>query len=318
MTIIQKINPINKEEEKEKHLFDPLYNPQFEYEEEVTAEEYASYGGISDKYISQVKHILDEVLEEYGSEDNYLDTVEGKVMGVEDVRQAVQEYAQRLEMDQEITFHFSNTFVARTSVFQRELRMRLPIEYREHAFSGTLHHELGTHLLRTINHKQFLPQLKELNIARNYMETEEGLAMIHQLLDLEDKRIWLSALFYYATWYGSEHSFAELNKELAQYVSNPERRWKACLRVKRGLKDTSQPGAFSRNQLYFSGFVEVLQWLTENEYDPTLLYVGKVGLADVPLLAEVPVEQVKLPFFTKDRKKYQQAIKEMVKQNKLG
>ena len=47
-------------------------------------------------------------------------------------------------------------------------------------------------------------------------------------------------------------SFRELYQELEEYIDDPQRRWEECLRVKRGLCDTSQPGAFCKDQVWQS------------------------------------------------------------------
>jgi hypothetical protein len=149
------------------------------------------------------------------------------------------------------------------------------------------------------------------------METEEGLAVIHQLLSFPDKYAWITALYYYASWYGNTHSFSELDKELQQFLSDQDRRWKMCLRVKRGIKDTSQPGAFSRNQLYFSGFVKVLRWLAAHEYDPTRLFIGKIAVEDIPLVEQIDLSVLKIPTMLVDKKKYAENVKEIIKVNKI-
>ena len=49
----------------------------------------------------------------------------------------------------------------------------------------------------------------------------------------------------------SRLSFRELFEELQDYIDDPQRRWEECLRVKRGLHDTSLPGAFCKDQVSF-------------------------------------------------------------------
>ncbi len=48
-----------------------------------------------------------------------------------------------------------------------------------------------------------------------------------------------AALHYYACYQASVLSFEELYKNLAKYITNSEERWKECVRVKRGIEDTS-------------------------------------------------------------------------------
>ena len=71
-SIISKINPINKEEERLKFLFDSQYNPQFEYVEKIRPDEYSYYGHISDRYVDIAKSIMDAVVKKYGSEEEFI------------------------------------------------------------------------------------------------------------------------------------------------------------------------------------------------------------------------------------------------------
>lgn len=52
-------------------------------------------------------------------------------------------------------------------------------------------------------------------------------------------------------------SFEELHTTLKKYVSNPLRLWKQCVRVKRGIKDTSKKGGMFKDQVYLRGAIEL-------------------------------------------------------------
>jgi hypothetical protein len=67
-----------------------------------------------------------------------------------------------------------------------------------------------------------------------------------------------SALNYYAAFMAKELSFVELFKALERYVETPQSRWKFCLRVKRGLTDTSMKGGLYKDQVYLEGAIKVL------------------------------------------------------------
>ena len=65
------------------------------------------------------------------------------------------------------------------------LNIKLPIQYREKYLSGTLHHEIGTHLIRTLNNrKQRYHKIRTPPSMREMLESEEGLACVNQLIDL--------------------------------------------------------------------------------------------------------------------------------------
>lgn len=318
MTLIQKINPINKEQEKKKFLFDPLYNPQFEYEEEIDPDEYDKFGSISDRYLSEATFILDSLIKKFGTEQKYLDEVEGEVMERSEVEDLVQKYLKDNAISTQLKVVFSRKFVSRTSINDKELSIRLPIDYRKKAFPGILDHEIGTHYFRRLNENlsPWYKNRKEYGMS-NYMETEEGLAVIHQMLDLEYPYLWLSSLYYIGSWWGASESFSTLNKNLEKYIQDPERRWKMCLRIKRGLKDTSQPGSFSRNQNYLTGVIRVLQYLEANDYNPRPLYAGKIDIKDVG--KSQGDRQIILPKFleTINTEKYKKDIVRLKKLNFL-
>lgn len=103
----------------------------------------------------------------------------------------------------------------------------------------------GTHYLRSCNNRQQQwanwKRRRELNL-RPLNPTEEGMASLHSVLFRPLPILWKNALLYYTTCKASEMSFAELFKDLGQFVKDPDVRWEYCLRAKRGQTDTSQPG----------------------------------------------------------------------------
>merc|ERR1719405_121084 len=90
--------------------------------------------------------------------------------------------------------------------------------------------------------------------------------------------------------------FCELFKELEGHVPDIEKRFRMCCRIKRGMVDTSLPGAFYLDQAYFKGAVEILRHLEEVDFGR--LYGGQIALQDLDkvhfLLRK---EIVKLPKF---------------------
>lgn len=321
LTTIQKVNPLNKDEEKKKFFFDPLYNPQFEYEEDISEDEFLKYGPVSDQYLAQAKTILDLVVKKYGGEEEYIKAVEGEVLSKTEVEESINEYLLKNNLDKDISVVYSSEFVARTSMKDNVLKVRLPLEYGRQVINGMLNHEIGTHYFRTLNEqlRPWYKQRKQFGLG-SYIETEEGLAITHHFMVLDQPYLWRSALYYYGCWLGSQMSFSELNKALTPYVKTPERRWKTCLRIKRGMEDTSLPGAFSHDQLYLSGCIKVLNWLEAHQYDASWLYLGKIGLQDIERVKAVLADpEIRLPAFLTEtsREDYKKAVTLIKKVNKL-
>lgn len=315
------VNPVNKEEERQKFLFDELYNPQFEYNEPVPADMYEPYTTPSDAYLDIAIKIMDKVLEQWGSESAYITATQGQKISKEQVDRGIKEYVTPYTFRKDVVVRFSPYFLARTSMTGYTINVREPVEYKEQSFTGMLHHEIGTHLLRRMNEeRQPWRQDKRTYGLHDYAETEEGLATIHAHMFQEFKYLWIQAVYYAAAYWALSLSFSELNEKLKKYIDDPARRWQVCLRVKRGIQDTSLPGSFAKDQAYFSGAISVLRWLSKNGYNPTQLYYGKISLEDVPAVLELSgtFEPVLPVFYTESPKMYAERLKRMTKQNMLS
>ena len=145
--------------------------------------------------------------------------------------------------------------MSRTSVsFFKErvvLKLRVPLEYNKVSLMGALNHEVGTHILRRLNHKD--------NCVRKPTPRgkliEEGLAAVNQLLPEEHPFLFKAALRYMAAIYASRMGFADLYNQLKKWVGERGDCWRECVRVKRGLANTEAPGGFYKDQCYLIGAV---------------------------------------------------------------
>jgi hypothetical protein len=70
--------------------------------------------------------------------------------------------------------------------------------------------------------------------------------------------LYRAALLYYCSYLASKYSFTQIFQAIAKYQPDPETRWKECVRVKRGIADTSKPNGMYKDQIYFKGAVEIL------------------------------------------------------------
>ena len=118
--------------------------------------------------------------------------------------------------------------------------------------------------------------------------TEEGLAVYN---DEENKVNTKHELKTYAARVLAIHwslkgGFREAFNELCKYVSQ-DAAWKLVVRAKRGLSDTSLPGAFTKDILYLKGHLAVRNYV-RNGGNMEALYYGKVGIHDVEYLKDIP------------------------------
>lgn len=319
MAIATKITPLNLDSEKKKFLFDPNYNPQFAYLETPTEEELGRYGTVSNEYMKEAESILDTVIKKFGSETEFLDKAEGTALTRAEVESLITTYLQENNLEKKVTVSYSGQYIPRTHVDGYKLNIRLPIDYRDKSFIGVLHHEIGTHVFRRMN-DEFQPWNKnrtQFNLIP-YLETEEGMATLHSHIGMEEPYMWIKALLYVAVYWGSTMTFSQLFSKLKKYVPDQDRRWKICIRVKRGVSDTSQPAVFTKDQIYLRGVIKIAKWLQHNDYQVDRLYVGKVAMEDLKRVsAMVPTYVPIVPHFLKDMSQYKHEIESILRKNNL-
>ncbi|XP_037835907.1 uncharacterized protein KIAA0895-like isoform X2 [Kryptolebias marmoratus] len=191
---------------------------------------------------------------------------------------------------------------------------------RQHWLEGMLRHEIGTHYLRGVNNnlqpwatsegrKQF--GLKPAN------PTEEGLASLHSVLLRKQPYLWRAALLYYTVYHATSMSFSQLFSHIARFVQDPDIRWEYCLRAKRGQKDTSQPGCFSKDQVYLDGILRILRHRRTIDFK-MLTSLGKVSFEDVEKLRHLAVlSRTRIPHFMRDQDRYLEHLDHIVHINEL-
>lgn len=310
--------PLNLEEEKKKFFFDTLYNPQFVYEQAVPETYLFRFGPASNSLGERAKAICDKVIKKWETDSNFLEKVEGRPLERDEATKIIQNYLIECGLQDKVTLHFSSHTVVRTHIDGYKMTIRIPITYRENEIIGMLNHEIGTHVFRRINEeKQIWHQNREQFGLVNYLETEEGIAVLHGNLGSKLPNLWYSAIRYLACEYASTLSFSQVYMKLREYVSDRERCFNLTLRAKRGLTDTSEPGGFTKDQIYFRGFFRVSEWLTTHDYDMKSLYLGKIAFEDqskAKLLAG-EYEPILPPFMQKDS--YQSDIARLIKNGSL-
>ena len=149
----------------------------------------------------------------------------------------------------------------------------------EFKLKKTLVHEVGTHVLRSVNgFNTGFPALGNANLS-SYLDIEEGLATWNEesMGYLTDTWLKKKAGMVWAIYLGEKLSFRELYNALSGTFLKYSA-WDIAYRVKRGLGDTSYPGIYAKDLVYFRGFRRVKKALAS---DPTLygkLYAGKIDI----------------------------------------
>jgi len=161
---------------------------------------------------------------------------------------------------------------AKEFLVDRNIRKR-PTELKK-----TIIHEIGTHVLRAINGESTgIDALRKPNVPE-YLDTEEGLAMYNEELMglLSEKDLRKRALFVWAVKFGEDLTFRDLYNAALGFLS-PKEAFDLVYRVKRGLGDTSLPGIYSKDIVYFRGFRRIRKKVKEIVNMYNFLYAGKIS-----------------------------------------
>lgn len=333
--VVLAARPTNAESERTKFFSDTEdgYEPQFAYKlpppiVERALQRYSANVQVENRYVPHALKVLQTLLKRFGSYASYEERYGGEVLTEAEVRPMVDEYLEGLGVEDEVTVVFEPHLVARASFEKKASRLKIRSQgMRRHWIQGMLHHEIGTHFLRDRNDKA-QPWSRERNGRKKYSledknPTEEGLASLHTVLEREGHCLWRAALLYYSTWRAVQLSFRDLFEDLAQFLGQSvDERWDFCVRAKRGLSDTSQPGGFAKDQMYLAGAVEILENRHRINFDA--LYAGKISLNDAARAKATGLARTNnmmLPKFlrgTQQRARYQTLLDEIVRDNGLA
>lgn len=147
-------------------------------------------------------------------------------------------------LKEKIKYQFTEDTVSPTTIYHRpnnraEIIICLPIQYRKKYIIGLLNHEIGTHYLRKVNNgQQVWAENRKMFKMGKFLVTEEGLAAINMFFEQAvnppyKPYLFQPALLYFSAYLASYMSFSELFFTLRRFVSNDEKLWRQCLRVKR-------------------------------------------------------------------------------------
>jgi len=316
MRILQALTPNNLLAEKEHFFSDDTYNPQFKYDVPPDLVKTNIYQKPTKELLDLATVIVEKAYSQQSEEE--LRNLEGQVIPEKEVERKVELFIAAHDLTNVINHVWSVSFLSRATMSLHTLKLRSGVEYRDLDTIGMIYHELGTHALRRLNYEQqpWYKKKKKYGFS-DYLASEEGLAITHSLLPKKLQLAYSAAIRYLACAYSQQHSFVELWNYLKKYISNSDRLWTICVRQKRGIEDTSQSGGYTKDFVYFEGFVEVINWLRNNDYRLEDAYYGKMALTDVEKAKEMnPHFKPLLPlFYTKKRDQYIERIEHIYQIN---
>ncbi|XP_043563251.1 uncharacterized protein KIAA0895-like isoform X1 [Chiloscyllium plagiosum] len=305
------LRPINVDKEKE--LFfqsNYTYNPQFEYCEPLSSSIMSKYSVASDRFIEQAVRIMKSVVKMYGSYENFEVATGGAMLSKSKIWTCIRSYMRKEGCSGEVVVRLSEDLLSQAVMMVENCRPTLTINLagaRQYWLEGMLRHEIGTHYIRGVNnshqpwHSAAGRKLYGLKPAN---PTEEGLASLNSVLYRKYPFLWRAALLYYTVFQASRMPFCQLFEDIAKFVEDPNTRWEYCVRAKRGQMDTSQPGCFSKDQVYLDGVLLLLRYRKTIDFK-MLAALGKVSFEDVEHLKKCAILQnTRIPHFMRDQARY--------------
>ena len=149
-------------------------------------------------------------------------------------------------------------------------------------------HEIQTHIFTAENGKSQPYQLFHRGTG-GYLTTQEGLAIYNQerAVDcLTEKHFWNAALVV-AIQQAQMGSFRDVYDAMRAMGYDEGKAFQFALKSKRGLEDSSLPGAFTKDLIYFRG-KQMIEEFVANGGDLKRLYVGKIDLPSLEEIGSLP------------------------------
>ena len=323
--LLSHLKPTNLIEENTKFLLDPCYNPQFTYKSisfdpnnfysrlkrlefpdspigilwekkadeivrkihliesrdtsEFTEKSIALYGGPSEALVQEALHEIESMPKEFKSKGKTLSAKEAKKV----FEKAILDYGLkgwRVKLKEDLVSDAiagkENTILIRENAIFSEDRLK-----------GTIAHEIETHAFTAMNGALQPYKIFQRGLA-DYLTTEEGLAVFNQEKTESSetiKKYW-PASSVVGIYEAMKGSFVDVYQRIIELGFGSERAWRVALKAKRGIGDTSQPGAFTKDFVYFKGHKMIKDFVAKGG-DLRQLYYGKSNLEDLKIIKKV-------------------------------
>lgn len=324
--LLYHLTPINLNEEKQRFLEDKNYNPQFDYPElkfdplELTEEldkinpDDSELGQIFQEKKDEISKKI-QLIESIGETKFTQKSVD--LFGQPTIDELEKCKAQILRLQAlkiEAPIPTYNEYDAKKAfeeVFERYGLKNLKVSIKESMVAGCLAgknntlfikknskftqqrianlivHEIETHMLTAENGKSQPYKIFSRGLP-NYLKTQEGLAMWN--VEQQQNRPFannISAMRHVIGIYEAMHSsFSTVYQNLIELGLSEIQAIGSCIKAKRGLYDTSEPGAFTKDYIYYRGYHQVKNFV-ENGGDIKDLYLGKMDIADLEKVKRV-------------------------------
>jgi alpha-L-glutamate ligase-like protein/uncharacterized protein (TIGR02421 family) len=168
------------------------------------------------------------------------------------------------------------------------LFLRETAKFSKEGIENLIIHEIETHILTAENGKSQPYEIFNKGLA-NYLQTQEGLAIYNT--EKQNSRPFKNNYRVMANVIAIDtalrSSFVETFDAILEYGLSMEQAFRAAIKAKRGFSDTSKPGAFTKDYIYFNGYNLIKQFV-ENGGNISDLYIGKITIEDIKKIDRIP------------------------------
>ncbi|MDO8428161.1 MAG: DUF1704 domain-containing protein, partial [Candidatus Diapherotrites archaeon] len=190
---------------------------------------------------------------------------------------------------------------ASVQTFQKIMKIRQGSFHSQQGIQRLIVHEIETHIYRYLNGAAQKYKIFTNGTDRNWQLTEEGLAVYNEQVfavhNNDNLRDYAGRVL--GIEYGLKHSFYETFLFLKNFFED-DKAYQITQRVKRGMHDTQEKGAFTKDYFYLQG-LETVKEFVEKGNNPKMLYYGKISVEDIEHLKEIPeiIEPKFVPDYSK-------------------
>jgi len=322
ISLLTSLKPINLQNERDKFFADKEYSPQFTYNKPSDSEMDLLLSRVNRFKLEKVKSTIGKILYRkqqetikkvemvkalsspeftkqsinlYGepdddtleyAENNYQKkkkaTREEKILSPKGIIRIIKERLDQIKIPYKIVVvdDLPGRIKVNTSAKSVLINVRRDAVIKKSSLLAVIAHDIETHAYRYANGLLQPYKVFSQGLA-GYFSTEEGLALYREMPYRESQKFSYMALKYLATAKGLTESFRETYKYLRSKGVLPKTAFNLTYKAKRGITDTSRPGGCTRELLYLKGYLKVKEF-AEKGFDLKKLYVGKVGITDLP------------------------------------
>lgn len=240
------------------------------------------YGALSSEYIELS---LQSLVPSHSANRRKL----GRVLKKHEVEAVTKKYLHEQWVG-DVVVRFTSEGYGRMSVIKGKrivIKIAINAGIREKELLASLAHEVDVHIKRYLAARHSWRRLLMSGTA-GYMTDEEGLALLHseRYLPTSYEKMGMFRK-YLAVSQSATASFSDLAQQMREGGKKSlVGIFKGVLRVKKWLQDTSVTWlgtTYYKDKIYLDGYLNVRQWI-EQWWDETKLMLGKIKIADLPLL----------------------------------